>query len=251
MKPQSLILTAASLGLTLGSAHAVTALVDFSGGTTTGTAVTNTNALSSGTLSIAAGAGVDLTGTASADLAITASGSQGIHVNGGGANLDAASVTSNAAISSVFSSYQHAYTSTWGAINGGAGNTYSLDITGLKAGTQYTVSILSGRGGGIGLPTGMSSTWTLDAGSATVDTGASQFDFWDDSASSSSVIQETGTGPYTMSYQLAFDDAGMTTWVFDFVNPINAMVITTVVPEPSSTALLGLGGLALILRRRK
>jgi hypothetical protein len=34
-----------------------------------------------------------------------------------------------------------------------------------------------------------------------------------------------------------------------FLNAVS--VRTTLVPEPSSTALLGLGGLALILRRRK
>lgn len=34
-------------------------------------------------------------------------------------------------------------------------------------------------------------------------------------------------------------------------NPVSQYVVITTIPEPSSTALLGLGGLALILRRRK
>jgi hypothetical protein len=55
------------------------------------------------------------------------------------------------------------------------------------------------------------------------------------------------TGDLGVEYRLVFDDGGAQT----FNGGISALSFSQAVPEPSSTALLGLGGLALILRRRK
>lgn len=62
-------------------------------------------------------------------------------------------------------------------------------------------------------------------------------------------------GTYDLSYEIAYT---FTNWAPGNVqvtgqshSPMTGVASFTVVPEPSSTALLGLGGLALILRRRK
>lgn len=246
---------------TVGNA-AGTILVDFAGGNTTGSALANTNALTGSSLNITAGSVVDLTGAAVAGLGISASGSLGIHVNGAAAVLTPSTVTSNSVIGTAFSGYEHAFSSSWGPENAGIANTYSINLSGLMAGTTYTVSVLGGRDGGIGLPANgdLSSTWTLGTGAASLNATASQFHLWDDSGNASSVIQESGSGPFTMKYNLAIHDAGMTVWEFTvnqdntdvtigFVNPINAMTIAAI-PETSSALLGGLGLLALLRRRR-
>ncbi len=59
----------------------------------------------------------------------------------------------------------------------------------------------------------------------------------------------TGTGSDTIAFSSigAFNNPGGVKQDFHFIDNVSL----TVVPEPSSTALLSLGGLALILRRRK
>lgn len=246
---------------------ATTALVNFGGGTTDGTAVANTNLMDGSTdeATVALSSVVDLDGNTISGMTISATGNSTfpdkIHVNGGGANLNTSSVTANSEINSVFGGFQHAYTSSWGPDNSGSANEYTISLNGLSAGSTYTVSILSGRKGGVTYPTGMFSSWTLASGSATFNADGSQYVLWDNSENASSVIQETGTGPYTFTNQLAFNDAAMSVWNFtvdadntnidlNFRHPINAMVIE-IIPEPSAALLGGLGLLALFRRRRR
>ena len=257
----TLLITTIALGM--GSVHAATALIDFAGGNASGSPVANTNTLTSVTPSIGPGSLVDLTGTVISGLSISTSGSMGVHVNGPAAVLTPATVASNTTIGAAFSPYENAFSSSWGPQNAGIDNTYTVRIDGLKAGTNYRLSIIGGRDGGISLPSAMNSSWQLVFGAATFNETASQFEFWDHTANASSSIQETGTGPYSINYNLAIGDVGMSVWEFSvlsnstlveltFVNPINAMIISTAqVPEPTVSVLFAVAGLSVLRRRRK
>lgn len=117
---------------------------------------------------------------------------------------------------------------------GGTGDPWELTLSGLQANTQYKIQIIGIhdlRGGGIS-------------------TRTTQFQDNDGGLASATLTRGTGgwvIGTFTTG-------AAETAFTIDAIGPTDpgaAAVVLRVVPEPSSTALLGLGGLALILRRRK
>jgi len=113
----------------------------------------------------------------------------------------------------------------------------TLTLTGLSENTSYQIQafMTDSRGGGVG-----ARAQTVAMGDGTGDqTGAST-----DPGTPTFFIGtfSTGAGETTVDMQ-AFNTA-------DTGGFLNAVSIRTV-PEPSSAALLGLGGLALIMRRRK
>ncbi len=91
------------------------------------------------------------------------------------------------------------------------------------------------------------SSISLGSGSFTASTAGTVADYDDFDIDVSSISLDDGEEGY---FQITFDGA---TPSGSTVNSSSAIdnVELTVVPEPSSAALLGLGGLALILRRRK
>jgi hypothetical protein len=113
----------------------------------------------------------------------------------------------------------------WGPVNGG---TVLFEIKNLDAG-DYNVSVFMGRNND---QFGRIWTGTLGDDPGSENTGDYGF-------GSSTVAVTVGAGD-SLFYIHQEDNSGGTSGLI--VNPI---------PEPSSAALLGLGGLALILRRRK
>lgn len=85
------------------------------------------------------------------------------------------------------------------------------------------------------------SATTFDDGAAGTPNGQ-----WNNYTASGIVPVGADTVFITVANSAAAGQAGTNDGYVDLVT-----FSTTVVPEPSSTALLGLGGLALILRRRK
>jgi hypothetical protein len=132
------------------------------------------------------------------------------------------------------------YSATW--VNGGSTN-QSVDIGGLDAGKSYMVQILAGDARAEswaawdfnvvvdGADTGSNFAWGVQHGT---------------DIEKNVLIVEGITGVTSTSITLlGGGDAGSAN------SPGISGFIVTEVPEPSTTALLGLGGLALIFRRRK
>ncbi|MBK1831930.1 PEP-CTERM sorting domain-containing protein [Verrucomicrobiaceae bacterium R5-34] len=87
----------------------------------------------------------------------------------------------------------------------------------------------------------------LGSGSITSDTNTVTFvaDYDDFDIDVSSITLDSGDEGY---FQITFDGG---TGGINSASTIDNVALTTIVPEPSSAALLGLGGLALIMRRRQ
>lgn len=124
------------------------------------------------------------------------------------------------------------------------GNAFTITISGLSDALTYDISAI----GRIGRLDG--NTFSLTAGDNAVsdsDTYGNIANVAGGSINPLSVSGATSTGGVLT---ITFDDPTDAEWY-----GVNALHVTAVsaaaVPEPSSTALLGLGGLALILRRRK
>ena len=117
----------------------------------------------------------------------------------------------------------------------------SAYLTGGNAGTAPTDTDTLNGFQGIGLRRVSDNQYVLSAGRAANGAG------WDQVTINQAALDPyVGTGAYTLD--LIDDASGGWGWVaMDTVSIAGVAAI----PEPSSAALLGLGGLALILRRRK
>ncbi|WP_435896078.1 PEP-CTERM sorting domain-containing protein [Oceaniferula spumae] len=123
-------------------------------------------------------------------------------------------------------------------------------------GTKTTASIIGGASGSFQFT--LDIDWSLDGGSVLTLRGGevplnnSTLDFLD----SDSILNLTNedTAAFTSEHlsKITVNGAPAVIGVnLSVVSDGDTGVIVTVIPEPSSAALLGLGGLALVLRRRK
>lgn len=240
----NIALSLTGLGLATGAANAAIALVDIS------TAATVTNPASGGLYWTSVGSGTNTTETASNiidtnnvattwDIAITTTSinSGGISGTGfGGTGVNGPSGSSP---------FDEANAITDGLFANNDGNGTALfAFTGLESGATYNFSAIGGRNsnGEDGEIIILDSATRIGTGSvgardnyALLNNGT-VLDFSVDATASGEIWFEFRSGSGN-------NGTGAT---------INALSIEgAVVPEPSSTALLGLGGLALILRRRK
>jgi len=127
--------------------------------------------------------------------------------------------------------------------NSSNGFTIAISGAGISANTEYELTFYAYDSSEV-RPTGV--------GAAAGTTGTSLTGFAaTTTAGPTSLTQHSATGNFTSN------GSGVLTFLVDGTgnggtgrSSINALEIS-VVPEPSTTALLGLGGLALILRRRK
>jgi len=123
------------------------------------------------------------------------------------------------------------FTVDYHAISGGG-----VDQGGVKNG-NFTMSLFSGAGVGGTQLFSDQKVELVDAG-GTAGVAAADYDL--------SGLSDLAVGTYTIKLLVeAGNETGGNNWAFDDI------ALTAAVPEPSSVALLGLGGLALILRRRK
>ena len=197
-------------------------------GTTSATTTNWANFSATGT--IGAGSVTDTSGTAVDGVSIAFSQtfdnapSAG---NGGGRITWTASPALPAVPSSAFGDF------VWAS---GSGATHTLGLSGLDASLFYDIVVINQT---IGSDSTNEEIVTI--------TGAS--------ASSNTIVRtDANGGQYHSFTAVAPTLAGLITIDSSHgagTNPVLNAVLITAVPEPSSTALLGLGGLALILRRRK
>ncbi len=119
-----------------------------------------------------------------------------------------------------------------------SGATHTLVLSGLDASLSYDIVVISQSNG--------SDSTNIEM---TTITGAS--------ASSNSIVRTVANGGQYHSFTAVAPTAGGLITIDSSHgasggnNPLLNAVLITAVPEPTTTALLGLGGLALILRRRK
>ena len=126
---------------------------------------------------------------------------------------------------------------------------YSFTLT-ADAGKEIDITSLtmsSYRNGG-GAPTQLQWFVTVDGG-LEQEYGTEQVG--QTGAFATDTFSESISGASSVKFEFRLDNAtGNGNIHFNDIQ-INGDIVTAAVPEPSSTALLGLGGLALILRRRK
>ncbi len=118
-----------------------------------------------------------------------------------------------------------------GFLGAAAGQTETLSLSGLSANTDYVFTLFNAK-------------WDNNSRTASLDG-------LDDGAGNARV-----TDPDNTFVSYAYNTGAGTTFSMDITGTGSFEYATyaftnAVVPEPSTTALLGLGGLALILRRRK
>lgn len=180
---------------------------------------------------------------------------QQITVNVGADTADG-SITSTVYIEEL--SYQYS-SSASGGIPGDFMHVYSDFVTDGTGAITSIGSLIAVGTATIGTPTGGDQlTWTFSGGLDAAIDKSTQYMFV---SASDAVAGTVGNGLGNLiggGYELATNDpyaggdslrgnGGNTGWDQDFELKTN----TVAVPEPSSSALLGLAGLALILRRRK
>ncbi|QQL46366.1 PEP-CTERM sorting domain-containing protein [Sulfuriroseicoccus oceanibius] len=119
-----------------------------------------------------------------------------------------------------------------------------MTFSGLEANTEYTFKLLSARANAYG--TGFDGTYSMTYGVDSLAGGGSH-----DMGGSGAGLNAT---EYTWTFTTG-DTAENAVIDLSGSWNLNAVTIDSVavaaVPEPSSTALLGVSGLALILRRRR
>ncbi|MGJ8672609.1 PEP-CTERM sorting domain-containing protein [Rubritalea sp.] len=125
-----------------------------------------------------------------------------------------------------------------------------FDGSGGLTDTTNTFTVTSSSGG-----------WSYTAGSLAVGQGADNDDWFSGTGSNSVTTEEINFGgaagsgaPLSNESWGSFtvQNVSSFTWIaFGNANDETFAIEAVAVPEPSSTALLGLGGLALIMRRRK
>jgi len=135
---------------------------------------------------------------------------------------------------------------TEGYVFGVAGQT--ITISGLAALSNAGDQIVLGISG-IGDNIGQDSQFTADYAGLTAAQGNTQESFYNTSGNR---LSTAGTVSFVNFTYLADGTTDTATITIDNSGQVNALTVSIIpVPEPSSTTLLGLGGLALILRRRK
>jgi hypothetical protein len=141
-----------------------------------------------------------------------------------------------------------AYSTTFGGLSTAAGTTYDLVVySGWYWGPEG-VHTSQSAGTGLAGTFVINSLQMRSAGEGNVFAGGG---LGEDSNSADAA----GNTNYARFNGLTPDGSGNITFDFNLAGdldaPINGFQLIETVPEPSTTALLGLGGLALVLRRRK
>lgn len=184
--------------------------------------------------------GISSTGT-SGDLVILADGSTttgvtiNVTTNNGNSFFNGDTGDSLTGLSS---DYDVSNVTDWMGDIGGGARSITLTFSGLDSNLSYNLEGVIG---------GFSGNTATDGTAMTI--GGTALSFAPDTASSdprivnfSGVTVDSGTSTTDGTLTITIDDATV---------PVISALTITAVPEPSSTALLGLGGLALIMRRRK
>ena len=117
----------------------------------------------------------------------------------------------------------------------GSPSEQSINVNGLTASSTYLIQILQGDGRNVNADYDV--FLGVDGG---LTSDSLQNMTWGTTAGGNSVASITVSGQTDLQFSLQGSGTG-----------ISGVVVSEVVPEPSSAALLGLGGLALIMRRRK
>lgn len=120
-------------------------------------------------------------------------------------------------------------------VNDGFGGSYAtFSFTGLQSSTQYEFTVYGGRS---------NEFFTTDGLIQSAD-GTTQLASYGNRESASFNVTTDSSG--ALSFRFTEDESAK-----DTSSNATLVAMSFVIPEPSSAALLGLGGLALILRRRK
>ncbi len=208
--------------MTTGLASAATSLIDFgdAGGTTAGNWNNMANAGGNSLTNL-----IDDTGAiGTIDLDLDISNASGVGSGFGGTFNAGATPSSPFNIATAYSD----------GLFDNSGIGIGFAFTELVIGGVYEITLYGGRSnanfanGTVSFSTGSGTGGTLESRTATTFTGTAN-----------------GSGALTLD---VVDSSGA---VANGLNTTVSALSITAVPEPSSTALLGLGGLALILRRRK
>lgn len=127
---------------------------------------------------------------------------------------------------------------------GNAGSSDTVSLSGLTSGRTYSIQVLLFDGRGDGNISGRSVEFDgIDQGQYA--NGVTNVTWGDGLLVTGTFLADATTQDFTVE---AFNNAGASQG-----GQANALIVrdTTLVPEPSSTALLGLGFMGLVLRRRR